>query len=161
MKNLILKAFSGLGLMTVILLTACGSGNCPTGQTMMNNVCTNTQGLNGQQCALGQLQSTQYGCLQTNINGCNGNMGWSPQANSCVPGTQVTQYGQQTGYGFNQYPQQGQYPSNYQQPYNAGNPNGAYGSACQQGFTYTQMSGCVPQGGCPYGMGMTAYGCSR
>jgi hypothetical protein len=170
MKNLITKTLSATSLFVVVLLAACGSNNCPSGQAMYNNQCTYTQNIpgynNGMQtgsnCSLGQLYSPQYGCLQTNINGCTGNMGWSPQANTCVAGTPVTNTGYNNGYNTG-------YNNGYGQPTYNGNTgvgggfyygvNTGYNN-CQNGFVMTRAYGCLPQGGCPYGTGMGPFGCT-
>lgn len=177
MRNVMTKILSGFSLTMTVLLMACGSNNCPSGQTMYNGVCTATNGAYGGNCQAGQLY-TQYGCLQTNVNGCmqTSNMAWSPQMNSCVPGTQSGyQTGYQNGYGSctagqvnTQYgclPQGGcrvnyGYLAASNMCIPATTQTGYGNNNCQPGYVFTQSYGCMIQGSCQGGMGMTPYGCS-
>lgn len=175
MKILMTKVLSAAGLMVTLVLAACGSNQCPSGQTMYNGVCTYTNGAygNGTQCGVGQVY-TQYGCLSQGS--CQAGMG--SYNGQCIPGSQT---GYNNGYygnnGTNQCAvgqvltqmgclSQGACQPNYGY-YNGwclpGTGNGMNGgmNSCQNGFVYTMTYGCLPQNGCPAGMGMGAFGCTR
>ena len=80
LMNKILKSFSAF-LFVAFLLVGCGSTNCPSGQSLVNNVCTVSSGSTAA-CSLGQVLTAQ-GCLTQNIQTCGANFGWN--GGSCVP----------------------------------------------------------------------------
>jgi hypothetical protein len=107
MKTMI-KNLVRLGFLAA-MLSACGSNNnCPSGETMVNNVCTVTSGVYGTTSAYGTVcQQGAVGCTYNSqtgqwlsTTGAYGNTGiygtTSPYGVTSVPGYQ--NYGSQGGY---------------------------------------------------------------
>ena len=71
-----------------LFFVACGSNNaCPSGETMLNGVCSVSSSSTASNCSSGEVLTAQ-GCLEQNLQMCAATSGWNGV--NCVPGSNFT-----------------------------------------------------------------------